>query len=103
MPSNLQTPTPFAAAIKFGIPLLHVWMQVVGLLENAAANCQDTSGSNWGSIVDWDKVSGNSQNDLLLELGLLTMLSFYIHFRPWPYTLDPNREREELADTLFTR
>ena len=66
------------AAIRFGIPIVHVWMAVVGLLEKAVSSCQgpgDTtdsggtggrrtqttsSSSNMESIVDWDKVSNNS-------------------------------------------
>ena len=42
------------AAIRWGIPLLNVWMYVVGLLEKAAYNCNTTS-DNANQIADWDK------------------------------------------------
>ncbi|KAL7543689.1 hypothetical protein ACHAXR_012997 [Thalassiosira sp. AJA248-18] len=43
-----------AAAIRWGIPLLHVWMNVVGLLEMSAATCQ-TSSDNASQVAEWDK------------------------------------------------
>ena len=67
---------------------MHVWMFVVGLLEKAVSSCQgpgDTtdsggtggrrtqttsSSSNMESIVDWDKVSNNSQYYYLLSSQL---------------------------------
>jgi hypothetical protein len=48
-------------------------MQVVGLLEKAASNCQDTSdssSSNWASIIDWDKVRSNARNYLYFKSSL---------------------------------
>ena len=77
-----------AAAIRFGIPIVHVWMAVVGLLEKAVSSCQEpgdttdsggtggrrtqttSSSSNMDSIVDWDKVSNNSQYYYLISSQL---------------------------------
>ena len=42
------------ASIRFGTPLLNVWMYVVGLLEKAAHNC-NTSSDNADQIANWDK------------------------------------------------
>jgi hypothetical protein len=110
---------PYTAAIRFGIPILHVWMAVVGLLEKAVANCQpgDTSDSggtggrrtqttsstsNIESIVDWDKVSNSSQYFLLSSQLFHDFIVPFIR-RPWPFTLDRNQGSMELADTSSTR
>jgi len=46
-----------AAAIRWGTPLLHVWVYVLGLLETAANNCQisQEAGANDEQIAIWDK------------------------------------------------
>ena len=43
------------ASIRWGTPLLHVWMYVVGLLERAAFNCQ-VSGDNMDEAHDEDEM-----------------------------------------------
>ena len=99
---------------------MHVWMAVVGLLEKAVSNCQelgDTSdsggtggrrtqttsySSNMESIVDWDKVSNNSQYHLVSSQLSHDFIVMFIR-RPWPFTLDRSHGRMELADTSSTR
>ena len=50
----IPTPTTTTAAIRWGVPLLNVWMFVVGCLEKAVVNCRLT-GDNAISISFLDK------------------------------------------------
>ena len=50
----------YTAAIRWGTPVLHVWMYVVGLIEKAASNCQSSGdnilgGDEMFTKENWDK------------------------------------------------
>jgi hypothetical protein len=49
----LAPPPCAAAAIRLGLPMLHVWMYVLGSVESAAANCLE-SGDNSPRAKAWD-------------------------------------------------
>ena len=62
------TPATCAAAIRLGLPLLHVWMYVLGLVEGAAAGCL-VSGDNSARARAWDDAVALYAGSGALESG----------------------------------
>ena len=64
----MRAPVTCAAAIRLGLPLLHVWMYVLGSVEGAAASCLE-SGDNSARAMAWDDAVALYAGSGALESG----------------------------------